>query len=732
MNATHAMRYGVTPWSLTITCVVLLATAALGWHAWRRSGYRPAQGWLEALRFGIMAMGVWMLNQPELVREYIPLEKPTLAVLWDDSPSMRTRDAKGEASGGADWSTRQEAIAKLIDPQSWTTLDSKFNLVLEPLGSENSGGHSNLHAPLEALSKSHPRLRGIVLISDGDWNDGPPPVDAATRMRLRGVPIYTVPVGSATRLPDVELVSLDAPTFGVAGKSVRVPFVIESSLPREQTITATLRSSSGETVQEEVVLAPMAKTATAIVWKPSAVGDVTLEVELSPHPGETQRDNNTLSAPIVIRKEQLHVLLVESVPRWEYRYLRNALSRDPGIQLSCMLFQPGLGKPGGGNKDYIPRFPESLEALAKFDVIFLGDVGIDGAQLTTEQCHWIKGVVQHQATGLVCMPGLQGRQLSLLETELNELYPVVLDPSQPGGWGSRTAGHFELTQQGRHSLLTKLADGDEENFSVWESLPGFQWYAAVERARPGTETLCVHADAMNQFGRLPLLVTRTFGTGKVLFMGTDGAWRWRKGVEDKYHYRFWGQVVRWMAYQRNMSQGETMRLFFSPDQPHLRQTLALHANVMEANGEPLQRGEVRARIVAPSGKTETTRFQSTGDEWGAFEGTYTTREPGRHTVTLSCQETDGSLESSFFVQGIADERPGKAARPEVLEEIAQVTEAAVLDPRQVELAVQTLASLPDPPPSVRRIPLWSHPITAGIIVALLGCFWIFRKMVGLI
>src|SRR5438105_12925440 len=50
-------------------------------------------------------------------------------------------------------------------------------------------------------------------------------------------------------------------------------------------------------------------------------------------------------------------------------------------------------------------------------------------------------------------------------------------------------------------------------------------------------------------------------------MGTDGAWRWRKGVEDKYHYRFWGQVVRWMAYQRNMVKGETMRLYYSPDQP---------------------------------------------------------------------------------------------------------------------------------------------------------------------
>ena len=77
------------------------------------------------------------------------------------------------------------------------------------------------------------------------------------------------------------------------------------------------------------------------------------------------------------------------------------------------------------------------------------------------------------------------------------------------------------------------------------------------------------------------LVTQTFGAGKVLFMGTDGAWRWRKGVEDKYHYRFWGQVVRWMAYQRNMAKGETMRLYYSPDQPQLGKSVTLKANVME-------------------------------------------------------------------------------------------------------------------------------------------------------
>jgi hypothetical protein len=292
--------------------------------------------------------------------------------------------------------------------------------------------------------------------------------------------------------------------------------------------------------------------------------------------------------------------------------------------------------------------------------------------------------------------------------------------------------HFELTELGRRSLLTKLAETQDDNVEVWEGLPGFQWYAPVLRAKAGSDVLCVHKDAANEFGRLPLLVTRTFGAGKVLFMGTDGAWRWRKGVEDKYHYRFWGQVVRWMAYQRNMAKGETMRLYYIPDQPKLNQTLALHANVMDKSGEPLHGGEVSARIKAPSGKTEVARLNSTGDEWGEFTGHFTASEAGSHQVTLFCKQTGATLETSFFVQGTAAEQVGKPARPEVMEELARVTGGKVIAADKLNDVVRSLAELPDPLPMVRRVPLWCHPVTAAALVGLLGVFWVGRKVIGLV
>lgn len=732
MNSTHTLTFLWTPWSAALSIGVVILAAGFCWTAWRRSGYARAQGLLELLRLGLIALMALILNQPEWVEEFRPVEKPAILVLWDNSASMETRDVPLGPNGGSVLASRREAITKLIDEGAWMSLRERMEVIVQPFASPEAGHRTDLHEPLAQAPETVKNLIGIVLISDGDWNEGLPPVQAATKLRLKGIPVFSVPVGSTTRLPDIELLSLGAPTFGVAGKSVRIPFTIESTLPREYLTTVSLKTSDGDEVKEEVRIAPMGRTSGSLLWKPTKTGDVTLTLEVPKHPDETLTDNNRLTAPIAIREEKLRVLVVESLPRWEYRYLRNALSRDPGVEVSCLLFHPGLSKVGGGNKDYIKQFPAGLDELSKFDVVFLGDVGLDDGQLTAEQCRLLKGLVEHQASGLVFMPGSQGRQFSLLETGLADLFPVVMDESQPGGWGSRTPGHFELTELGRRSLLTSLADTPENNVEVWDDLPGFQWYAPVVRAKGGSEVLAVHKDASNAHGRLPLLVTRTFGAGKVLFMGTDGAWRWRKGVEDKYHYRFWGQVVRWMAYQRNMVKGETMRLYYSPDQPQVRQTLALHANVMERNGEPLAKGDVSARITAPSGKTETVRFTSTGEEWGVFHGRFTAAEPGKHDVTLACKQTGATLETSIFVQGDSAERLGRPARPEVLEEIARVTHGKMLAPDKLDQLVQSLAGLPDPPSSIRRVQLWSHPVLAGSVIFLLGVFWIGRKIIGLI
>jgi hypothetical protein len=252
---------------------------------------------------------------------------------------------------------RREAIAPLTEPSSWNKLRERMNVVIQAVSEPRPGHGTDLNEPLARAPQRIQNLRGIVLASDGDWNEGPPPVQAAARLRIKGVPVFAVPVGSRTRLPDVELLSLDVPTFGVAGKAVRVPFTIDSSLPRDYTTTVTLRASDGDEVTKEVRIAAMSRTSDFLVWKPKATGDFTLALAVPKQSDESLTDNNKLTAPISIRDEKLRVLVVESYPRWEYRYLRNALSRDPGVELSCLLFHRGLAKGGGGTRTTSSSFP---------------------------------------------------------------------------------------------------------------------------------------------------------------------------------------------------------------------------------------------------------------------------------------------------------------------------------------------------------------------------------------
>ena len=730
-----------TPLMTGFAILLVVAGALLSGVAMKRTGFRKSQCFLELTRFLLICTVAFVACQPEWLQQFLPKSQPTLLVLWDKSNSMQTEDVIDPDQPQQAAISRSAAIESIRDPEFWTPLTQendvgeKLTVAIEPFSSQLSDADkgTDINSALTGLDQQYDNLRAVVLMSDGNWNVGNVPTESATQLRMKDVPVFAIQVGSEEPLPDLEVLSLDAPTFGVINKPTRIPFSISSTMPREVPVNVTLTSTDGDRLEETYTIPANGTLQDAFVWRPKKVGEFELELSCPLITEERIESNNSLKAPISIRKESLKVLIVESFPRWEYRYLRNALVRDPGVDVKSILFHPSLKTVGGG-KDYLEEFPRKDEELLKFDVILLGDVGVGKNQLTLEDCERIRGVVENQATGLILMPGFGGRQLSLYETELKPLFPVIFDLQQPKGWGNRIPAKFQLTEAGFGSLLTKLADTAEGNDLVWRGLPGFQWYAPVLRAKVGSEVLAVHATESNENGRIPLLVTKTFGAGKILFMGTDGAWRWREGVEDKYHYRFWGQVARWMAYQRNMAGGDALRLFYSPDRPKTGQTMTLNANAMSISGEPLQSGNVNVQIVAPSGNSNSVKLSaaSSDDQWGLFSGFFVPEENGLHEVTVSCQESGASIQTTISVQGLEREQVGKPADATSLREIASVTRGNLLTADRAVEVIESIQQLRAPEAQVKRLRIWANPILAGIILCLLSCFWIGRKLAGLI
>ncbi|MGB6220556.1 hypothetical protein [Haloferula sp.] len=733
----HHLHFSPTPLTLAIGVITLIAIGGLCVLAWLRSTHRVRTGLLESLRFLIALIVVLLLWKPEWLTVVDPESKPRIALLRDASGSMNTLDAELPEGIDADRTvvTRNAWIERVVTDELLESLSlENSNEIVErkissPPADESKLAGTDLSQPIIDLLESENNLRAVVLLSDGDFNLGQPPVVASQKLLQRGVPLFTIPVGSDRRLPDLDLISVTAPTYGIVGEKVQIPFTVRSSLEREVRTIVRLRDDTGREKTKEIVIPPGEETYESILWQIDGEGSSTLELSLPVAEGERVEANNSRKFTLSGRPESIKVLVIDSLPRWEYRYLRNALSRDPGVELSCLLFHPQLGL--GDGPDYIQEFPEKPEDLARFDVIFIGDVGVEPGQLTEEQCELIKGLVESQASGVVFLPGPRGNQRSLVDSPLGDLIPVVLDPDKPEGIVDPVASPLELTGEGRGSLLTLLADTEETNPQVWRSLPGFYWHSAVTKAKGGTEVLAVHANRRTNFGPTPIIVTSTAGNGKVLYMGIDSAWRWRRGVEDKYHYRFWGQVARWMSYQRNMAAGQRVRLYFSPERPTPGDIVTLNANAFDENGAPLEEGNVVIDAQLPDGSSQRISLDKTDTAWGSFTGRIKIDQPGEWKLVARVGDGEGdAVEATLLAQGIELEKVGQPAKPEVLEEMARIARGRMLSAAQLPELIREIRALPEPRPIENRLPLWSHWITVAMVILLLAVFWIGRKLNG--
>lgn len=698
---------------LLLTLAMVGAATGLARQTWRRNGGGRRLGALELLRWMMIVGGVFTLWRPEWICRTSIEKRPTLAVLLDRSRSMETRDVVGETV-----LSRAEWVA--AHTNAWQALAARYRVSVTDFGLTNSAAGTDLNAVLQEPLARHRNLGAVLLLSDGDWTAGESPVSAATRLRMAGVPVFAVTVGSDKFLPDLVVTHVGAPAYAIVGEQVFIPFTVQSHLPRDVRTTVTLTSGAGGLAAKEIVIPAQGEVQDAMLWQPAHEGAWKLALNVPPEPDEIRTDNNTQTFSITVRQEILKVLVIDSTPRWEYRYLRNAMMRDPGVQVSCVLLHPDLAPATG--RDYLPAVPETKEALAPYDVVFLGDIGIGEKELSQEDAERLRGLVEQQGSGLVFLPGRRGRQATLTGSALEALLPVTLNPAQPEGVASATPSALALTQSGRGHLLTMLASSEEENAAVWRQLPGFYWHAAVEKTRPGGEVLAVHADRRNEWGRLPLLVTRPAGNGKVLFMGTDGAWRWRRGVEDVYHYRFWGQVVRWMSYQRHLAQSAGRRVFFNPDRPRRGTTVSVHATMLAPGGE----GNVTAEIVGPDGRAERVTLVGRAGGWGLSEGKFVAATTGTYQVKVR------ELPTELVVAGDDPEPIGRPARPDVLREVAQITAGASGNFDELDGFLRRLAALPSRAPVEQRIRLWCHPLWGATLVTLLAIYWIGRKAVGLV
>lgn len=698
-----------------------------------RRGYRA----LEIFRFIIVVLFVATLFQPEWIQRLKINQSPRIVILADRTGSMKTRDVY--IASNRTITARQDWLDEQIARRFWAPLEKRYQVTLQQFGAiqdktnsaQTASTGTDINQAMESVTDKSGALRAVILMSDGDWNTGRSPASAATRLRINNVPVYCVEVGSKDYQPDIELKNVVAPSYALSEEYLSIPFSIQSHLPREVRTKAVIKTAAGVTVtSKDIFIPPNSQVNDSLILIPAGEGTTEYTLSVPVESDEKISDNNSYPMKISLKREKLRVLVVDSVPRWETRFLRNALMRDTGIDVSILLVHPNLG-PAKGTK-YISQFPSTENELAGYDVIFLGDIGFDDKFFTRAHAEMIKGLVEQQGSGLIFLPGIRGGQLDYKDTVLDEMMPVVLDSAHPEGFGNSSPSRLLLTKLGRGHRLTMLEANPLQNELLWKILPGFNWYAPVQRSKPGSDIIAVHDTARLEHERIPLLVTREYGNGKILFMGTDSAWRWRRGVEDTYHYRFWNQVVRWMAHQRHLANTEGIRFFYSPERPTIGSKIWIHATVLDQSGYPLKEGNVTATISVKSRFTETIQLLPSDGGWGVFSGWYVPKEDGNYSITISCPDVKREMKGELTVTTPVIEKVGQPLRQSALNEIAAISQGESIPAEKLDGLITRLSSMPMQETITRRIKLWCHPIWGGLLIGLLALYWTIRKLMGMI
>lgn len=256
---------------------MLVVMAVLCLKGYQRSPQRRRTALLECLRFLIALLVVALLWQPEWRTVVEPTTKPRIALLWDASKSMQTTDAELPEilSSQREVVTRADFVQRVLASPWWQQVTANgqnevvvrsFSANPEDPAAQSSAG-TDLGTPLTDLLDQEDNLRAAIVISDGDWNQGQPPVAAAQKFLLRKIPLFTIPAGSAQRLPDLDLLAVNAPTYGIVGENMQIPFTIRSSLDREVRTTLRVRDDKGRERSKTIVLPANQTTYDSILWK---------------------------------------------------------------------------------------------------------------------------------------------------------------------------------------------------------------------------------------------------------------------------------------------------------------------------------------------------------------------------------------------------------------------------------------------------------------------------------
>ena len=708
--------------ALTVSPVVLAASAVgagvLAWWAYGRS--TPAVvGWrrvaLAALRWTALFVVLLLLVDPVWRRVTRTAEPPLLAVLVDDSESLRL----GTAGPAPDAQVRG-ALDGLPDDAALRFY--RFTGDAEPAGTDLAGADLAFRGERTDIAGALARveadfagrnLRGVVLISDGRITDGRNPAYLAERF---SVPIYAAVAGDSVSSRDVRLERAITNDIAYVGSPLPIQAGVRASGYAGEAAAVTVTSGGRPLASQSVtLLADGAEAVADLEVTPTSTGVRRYTVAVGPLPGEATTRNNRRTVTVRVIDDSRRVLLVAAGPSPDVAALRATLEADRSLDVTVRTQR----SPGQFYEGALPN------ELGRFDVLVLA--GYPGRASDPAQAARLGAAV---AAGLpVVFVATAGTDLARLGAAFGDVLPARPEAARPG----TVPVSLAPTAAGQaHPLLDLGVPPDrllalpplQATPSRWGLEPGARVLATVRR---GGTVLDV-----------PLLVVRQAGTVRSAALLGAGSWRWRTLPDDLDDLRgtyatLVDRMVRWTTATRDRRPVRVrpdLALFGERDR------VTFSGQVYGDNLTPVSDARVEVSVRGPGGAATVT-MRALGN--GRYAADLGIRPAGRYAFTAVATSGGARLgqdQGAFSVGRLSAEFREPGADPALMRQLATRSGGRVVGLDTLGTFVSGLrerGALADRP-LVREdeTPLLDLWWLLALAVALLAAEWVWRKRLGMV
>jgi len=703
---------------------------------------------LVALRAALLTLMIVLLLRPVIVVSSVIPRSSYVAVVVDDSLSMKLQDTAGG-------NTRLDAVkqALLLDnsgkPSFLSRLEEKFktNLyafsgglaaVKEEKDLNGEGRSSNLAGALDETIKrsSGMPLSAVVIATDGASNVPSDLAATIRELRARDIAVFTVGVGNTTRPMDAELMRVNMPHRVLVGSRLNIEAVVGLTGYSATKVLIGIREDGRAVKTEEFSFRGNDTQAINLEITPTTQGIHRYTVEVTPLDGEITVENNKQDSLVEVIPGPLRILYVEGEPRWELGKIRESLlPNEKNVTLVC-LQRTGENKfyrQGVGNEtELVSGFPKTEEELFSYDALMIGSV--EAGFFNADQLRNIEAFVARRGGGLLAMGGRLAFDGGKYKgTPMEELLPVTLTGNPIVDTTSFTPVYKPiLTSAGQTHPITRLSEDRAQNQKMWNELPPISISEVLMGIKPGASVL-LEGKKVDAPQTVPLLVQQRYGRGQTLALTATDTWRWRMRMDSKSvaHETFWRQMLRYLV------SGTPLQTEITSEQDvyALDDTVKIVADVRDKKFNAVSDAHATARITKPSGATVDVPLKyTTLNDANTYDGQFKVDELGQHKIELVGSSTSlGTLtaKSDLLVSDLNREYFGAAQNSELLKRISAETGGKYYTPAETQSLLDDLTYRRSPYSERVTKDLWDMPINFMLIVGLLSGEWFLRKREGL-